>query len=197
MGIPASEREWIFRKFYRAESAARDGAFTAPARLPTIPFENEAQDYVDVYLVGEQREWMLGRVLPCARTRLQIPEGALSTDAGWLRLAVLAGTTRTVRAAHDPRATLTISLPDQVAQSWPLGDDQVIGRIPGPGVIVVGDTQVSRRHARISWEQGRYVYRDLAPTNPTLRHGQPIPNPCYLVDGDRLSVGRAELVFHG
>jgi PAS domain S-box-containing protein len=25
-GIPASEREWIFRKFYRAESAARDGA---------------------------------------------------------------------------------------------------------------------------------------------------------------------------
>jgi PAS domain S-box-containing protein len=26
MGIPAAEREWIFRKFYRAESAARDGA---------------------------------------------------------------------------------------------------------------------------------------------------------------------------
>jgi PAS domain S-box-containing protein len=26
IGIPASEREWIFRKFYRAESAARDGA---------------------------------------------------------------------------------------------------------------------------------------------------------------------------
>ena len=26
MGIPASEREWIFRKFYRAETAARDGA---------------------------------------------------------------------------------------------------------------------------------------------------------------------------
>ena len=26
MGIPAAERDWIFRKFYRAESAARDGA---------------------------------------------------------------------------------------------------------------------------------------------------------------------------
>jgi signal transduction histidine kinase len=26
MGIPAAERERIFRKFYRAESAARDGA---------------------------------------------------------------------------------------------------------------------------------------------------------------------------
>jgi PAS domain S-box-containing protein len=26
MGIPAAEREWIFRKFYRAETAARDGA---------------------------------------------------------------------------------------------------------------------------------------------------------------------------
>ena len=26
MGIPSAEREWIFRKFYRAESAARDGA---------------------------------------------------------------------------------------------------------------------------------------------------------------------------
>jgi hypothetical protein len=92
-------------------------------------------------------------------------------------------------------ATLTVSLPGQPAVTWPIGADQVIGRIEGPGVIVVKDTQVSRRHARISWEQGRFVYRDLAPTNPTLRHGQPIPNPCYLVDGDRLYVGRAELIF--
>jgi hypothetical protein len=32
-----------------------------PASL-TIRFDNAAQSYVDVYLIGQQREWRLGRV---------------------------------------------------------------------------------------------------------------------------------------
>jgi VWFA-related protein len=92
-------------------------------------------------------------------------------------------------------ATLTVSVPGLGTQSWHLGPEQVLGRVEGPDVIVVKDTLVSRRHARITWEHGQFVYRDLGSTNPTLRNGRPIPDPCILADGDRLNVGRAELVF--
>jgi hypothetical protein len=86
--------------------------------------------------------------------------------------------------------------PGHAPSSWPLGVDQIIGRAAGPGVIVVADPQVSRRHARISWEGGRFVYRDLGPMNPTRRDGRTLPNPYVLRDGDTLNVGRAEVTFH-
>jgi hypothetical protein len=93
------------------------------------------------------------------------------------------------------RASLIVTLPGTEPRTWPLGIDQIVGRAAGPGVIVVADPQVSRRHARISWEGGHFVYRDLGPMNPTRREGRTLPNPYVLRDGDRLLVGRAELLF--
>jgi VWFA-related protein len=94
------------------------------------------------------------------------------------------------------RSTLAVSVAGGPPRSWPLALDQIIGRAAGPGVIVVTDPQVSRRHARISWEGGHFVYRDLGPMNPTRLDGRTLPNPYILKDGDRLRVGRAEIVFH-
>jgi VWFA-related protein len=94
------------------------------------------------------------------------------------------------------QATLTVTMPGTPPRSWPLGFDQIIGRAAAPGVIVVDDPQVSRRHARISWEGGHFVYRDLGPMNPTRRDGRTLPNPYILRDGDRLRVGHSELTFH-
>jgi VWFA-related protein len=94
------------------------------------------------------------------------------------------------------RSTLAVSVAGGPPRSWPLALDQIIGRAAGPGVIVVTDPQVSRRHARISWEGGHFVYRDLGPMNPTRLDGRTLPNPYILKDGDRLLVGRAEIVFH-
>lgn len=94
------------------------------------------------------------------------------------------------------RSTLAVSVGGSSPRSWPLALDQIIGRAAGPGVIVVTDPQVSRRHARISWEAGHFVYRDLGPMNPTRLDGRTLPNPYILKDGDRLRVGRAEIVFH-
>ena len=93
------------------------------------------------------------------------------------------------------RSTLTVTVSGAPPRSWPLGVDQIVGRAAGPGVIVVPDPQVSRRHARISWEGAHFVYRDLGPMNPTRRDGRTLPNPYILRDGDRLRVGRAELTF--
>ena len=85
-----------------------------------VAFDNLASDYVHVYLVGEQREWLLGRVEPGAHAMLRMPAVALADDQGRLRLAVLTGARVTMRAATDARATLTLVQPAQaiLSQRW-------------------------------------------------------------------------------
>jgi VWFA-related protein len=99
------------------------------------------------------------------------------------------------RPGGPGHASVTVTVAGAPPRAWPLGIDQIIGRAEGPGVIVVADQLVSRRHARISWEGGQFVYRDLGPMNPTRRDGRTLPNPYILRNGDRLHVGHAELMF--
>lgn len=97
-----------------------DGAAVAAGDRTTIRFENEAETYVDVYLIDERREWWLGRVAPGARTTLRIKDEALTSTSGYVRLAVLANAPLTLQAARDPRATFTIAQPGAslLAQRW-------------------------------------------------------------------------------
>ena len=99
-----------------------------PSQGATIHFVNEAETYVDVYLVGETREWWLGRVAPGARTTLRIRGEILAVTTGYLRLAVLAGAPLTVQAARNPRATFTIAQPGQSLfdQRWTFRQSQVV-----------------------------------------------------------------------
>jgi VWFA-related protein len=99
------------------------------------------------------------------------------------------------RPGGPGHASVTVTVAGAPPRSWPLGIDQIIGRAEGPGVIVIADQLVSRRHARISWEGGQFVYRDLGPMNPTRRDGRTLPNPYILRNGDRLQVGHTELTF--
>ena len=79
------------------------------ARALTIRFDNQARDYVHVYLVGQRREWLLGRVEPGAVAALRLPDDVFDSDPGFVRLAVLAGGGVSQAAARDPRAQFTIS----------------------------------------------------------------------------------------
>jgi hypothetical protein len=92
----------------------------AAGRPLAIRFDNEARQYVHVYLVGENREWLLGRVEPGARASLRVPDGAMTNDTWSMRLAVLAGDRVTMRVASKPGAALTISQPavQLLAQKW-------------------------------------------------------------------------------
>src|SRR2546423_10536143 len=90
---------------------ASDGLAPGDGAPVAVRFVNEARDYVHVYLVGEQREWLLGRVEPGARAMLRIPEAALAENAGTMWLAVLTGERVTLRAAGDTRAATTIAEP--------------------------------------------------------------------------------------
>lgn len=92
----------------QVRSAAYD-ASPAASQSHTIRFDNGARDYVHVYLVGQRREWLLGRVEPGAVATLRLPEEVFDSDPGFVQLAVLAGSSVTQRAARDPRSQLTIS----------------------------------------------------------------------------------------
>ncbi|MBW8770667.1 MAG: hypothetical protein JF589_12985 [Gemmatimonadetes bacterium] len=102
-----------------ARSALNDPAPVA-ARPATIRFDNEARQYVHVYLVGQNQQWLLGRVEPGARATLRIPAEALSDETWQLQLAVLAGQRVTMRVATQPGALASIAQPAKLlqAQRW-------------------------------------------------------------------------------
>jgi hypothetical protein len=110
--------------------ALDDPASTVAAPL-AVRFVNDARDYVHVYLVGEKREWLLGRVEPGARATLRIPEAAFAGDPGWMRIAVLAGQRVTQRAVGEPRATITIAQPaaEILSQRWTYSQTQARGQL--------------------------------------------------------------------
>jgi hypothetical protein len=61
--------------------------------------------------------------------------------------------------------------------------------------VVLGDPNVSRRHARIRLEGGRWEIEDLGSTNGVQVNEQAIGSAHVLAPGDRIKLGTAELVF--
>ena len=109
-----------------ARSAVEQPSPVAAAPV-TLRFDNQARSFVHVYLVGEKREWLLGRVEPGATAALRIPDDALESNPGFVRLAVLTGAQVTQQAARDVRAQLTIAQPASVmvAQRWRVSQGQL------------------------------------------------------------------------
>jgi hypothetical protein len=116
-----------------------DRAATIEDQPLVIGFDNQAETYVDVYLVGEVREWRLGRVPPGMRSQLRIPKDAQSELMSRnVRLAVLAGSPFTAHVARDPSATFTIpeAASRVLAKQWTFRQSQMsapeIFGAPGP-----------------------------------------------------------------
>jgi len=119
------------------------GCVAAPSRLApegiapsdgaqlAFRFDNEARDDVHVYLIGEKREWLLGRVAPGARATLRIPEDALAENPGFMRLAVLAGQHASLRAAAESRAAISMQQPATaiVSQRWSFSQTSANGKL--------------------------------------------------------------------
>jgi hypothetical protein len=123
---------------------ALGGCVSAPSRLVLdapapagdappagVRFDNDARDYVHVYLVGQRREWLLGRVEPGARATLRIPEEALAEDAGSMRLVALAGARVTQRPASEARAVITLEQPAAaiLSQRWTFSQTTPTGQL--------------------------------------------------------------------
>src|SRR5688500_8032813 len=76
----------------------RDGPSPMGDGPVAIRFDNGARKHVHVYLIGETRQWLLGRVEPGAIATLRIPEESLAENAMFVRLAVIAGEGLTLQA---------------------------------------------------------------------------------------------------
>ena len=98
--------------------------------------------------------------------------------------------------AHQPAATLTVSLGPGAGSRFDIGAaPATIGRGAVNDIQIEG-TWVSRRHARIAWSGTEYVLEDLGSTNGTFVNGERVRGPHALNSGDRLQLGtKVELGF--
>lgn len=107
--------------------AALDGPPRVESRPLTIRFDNSAREHVHVYLIGDERQWLLGRVEPGAIATLRIPEASFAGSSQSMRLAVLTGESPTLQASRNPRATFTIVQPTSaiLSQRWRFVEGQL------------------------------------------------------------------------
>ncbi|MGH7201706.1 MAG: ATP-binding protein [Planctomycetaceae bacterium] len=83
---------------------------------------------------------------------------------------------------------------DQGARFELSGETVGIGRGVQNAVRIL-DTEVSRQHAVLHAESGRYVLTDRRSSNGTFVNGEPVGRQ-ELRDGDQIQLGRTVLVFH-
>lgn len=68
------------------------------------------------------------------------------------------------------------------------GEQLTIGR-DSSNAVAINDAEVSRKHARLSFQGGKYVIDDLGSTNGTFVNGQRLAGPVVLKAGDVVSLG--------
>jgi len=62
--------------------------------------------------------------------------------------------------------------------------------------IPIKDRFLSRRHAEIAFDRGRWMVRDCGSVNGTMLNGAKVIEPAPLHAGDRIALGDSEVVFH-
>jgi predicted component of type VI protein secretion system len=79
--------------------------------------------------------------------------------------------------------------------AWHMGSRQVtVGRAPS-NFVQVGDPGVSRTHCQLLGDASGLTVVDLTSSNGTVVNGSPVSRHVF-AEGDVLSVGEAEFVFH-
>ncbi len=77
---------------------------------------------------------------------------------------------------------------------YALGAQTTIGRGSGCAIVLEGDREVSRQHAEIRCEGGRYRIQDLGSANG-MRVDASLVREAWLGEGQHVTIGRTELVF--
>ena len=115
-----------------APRARSDEAAPVAGRALSIRFLNESRDRIHVYLVGERREWLLGRVEPGTVAWLALPTKSMTGEGGRLRLAVLAASGPSLQAGRDPRAVQSMVQPATaiLEREWSFAQGQLFSLLP-------------------------------------------------------------------
>ena len=92
---------------------------------------------------------------------------------------------------------LTIQKGPSAGQSYPLrGGSVTLGRHPD-NQIVINDSQVSRHHARLTWQGSTYSVEDLGSANGTWVNNRRISQATPLRPGDTLGLSRDIVLSFG
>jgi pSer/pThr/pTyr-binding forkhead associated (FHA) protein len=75
------------------------------------------------------------------------------------------------------------------------GDQLTIGRDSSSGVAI-NDAEISRKHARLTFQGGKYVIEDLGSTNGTFVNGQRLVSAVVLKSGDVVSFGEQIVLMY-
>ena len=75
------------------------------------------------------------------------------------------------------------------------GDQLIIGR-DATSNVAISDAEVSRKHARLTFQGGKYVLEDLGSTNGTFVNGQRLANATVLKSGDVVSLGEQIVLMY-
>jgi pSer/pThr/pTyr-binding forkhead associated (FHA) protein len=90
----------------------------------------------------------------------------------------------TLRSGPNPGTVFTLE-----------GEQLTIGR-DSSNEIAINDAEVSRRHATLSFQGGKYVIEDLGSTNGTFVNGQRLAAQRVLKSGEIITLGeKIELVY--
>ena len=89
-----------------------------------------------------------------------------------------------MRSGPTPGATFSLE-----------GDQLMIGRDSASN-IAINDAEVSRKHARLAFQGGKYVIEDLGSTNGTFVNGQRLSNAVVLKSGDVISLGEQIVLMY-
>lgn len=98
-------------------------------------------------------------------------------------------------AARRPAPLLLTLLSEDPPQPRRFNTAEVtIGRDPVCSLIL-DDSTVSAKHARLFYRQGQWWAEDLRSTNGSFLNREPITAPLVLTNGDELSCGQARLAI--
>ena len=89
-----------------------------------------------------------------------------------------------MRSGPTPGATFSLE-----------GDQLTIGRDSSSGVAI-NDAEISRKHARLTFQGGKYVIEDLGSTNGTFVNGQRLVSAVVLKSGDVVSFGEQIVLMY-
>jgi len=95
-------------------------------------------------------------------------------------------------AKPPPPTSIAVSLGGRIVLQRPfMSPSMTIGR-DHTCELLLDNLSVSRRHARLSWDRGRFVIEDLESANGTLLEGKPVTRST-LTFRERIGIGKFEL----
>jgi len=100
----------------------------------TITFHNQGRDRIQVYLIGDKEDWLLGRLESLETAHLRLPESVSAAADGSVVLAVLPGWSRVLAPRVDRRAVLSMRERggDLPGEEWSFVNGQLLGPMQRP-----------------------------------------------------------------